>query len=147
LEPGEQVLYAVRTRKGLHELGRPTAASSSTFAYDLPDASVHEVVVTRIRHGVPIATSKRVIGRFRADPPSRPASISSRRRGTRLTVNARLREGAEAPDEWQYVFDAGNGRRVVHRAKVGRALTITVPRRIKKVTVRARPVVGGRALR
>jgi hypothetical protein len=147
MEPGERVLYAIRTPKGLHELGAPTAAVGGDFNYDIPDAVSYEVVAMRVRDGIPIPGSKTVVGRFRDRLPQRPRSISKRRRGDRLTVEARTRRGSEAPDQWQYLFDAGGGRRVVHRARPGRPITIGVPRRIRNVRVTARPVVQGRALR
>ena len=147
LGSGEQVLYAIRTRAGLDELGSPRASSSPSFTYDLGDTGTHEIVAIPFRDGIPIASRKTVIGSYRASLPPRPASISKVRRGTRLTVLARTRRGAEAPDAWQYVFTASGGRRVVHRGRVGKPLTITVPRRIKNVSVSARPVLRGRALR
>jgi hypothetical protein len=101
----------------------------------------------RVRDGVPIPSSRTVVGRFRDRLPQRPASIRKRRRGNRLTVVARTRRGSEAPDAWQYTFDAGGGRKVVHRARPGRSITIGVPRRLRNVRVTARPVVQGRALR
>jgi hypothetical protein len=144
---GERVLYAIRTRAGLDELGSPSASSSLDFTYDLGDTGTHEIVAIPFRDGIPIASRKTVLGRYRAALPARPASILKRRRGTRLTVLARVRRGAEAPDAWQYRFTAPGGRRVVHRGRVGRPLTISVPRRVKKVAVTARPVLRGRALR
>jgi hypothetical protein len=147
LPSGQRIQYAVRTPKGLDELGPPTASTKPNYSYDLGDTTTHEVVAIPVRDGVPLPTGKTVIGRFRGKMPEKPGSISRRRRGTRFTVNAKLRRGAERPDAWQYVFTAAGGRKVVHRGRVGKPLTITVPRRVKTVRVSARPVVRGRALR
>lgn len=144
---GDQVQYAIRTRAGLQELGPPTAAAQVAFGYDEHDARRHQIVAWRVRDGVPLPATRTVIARYRSRLPRRPAAVRQRRRGTRLTVLARLRPGSEPPDAWQYRFSAGPGRVVVHRGKVGRPLTIAVPRRIRRVRVAARPVVAGRALR
>jgi hypothetical protein len=144
---GEKLLVGVRTRNGLVELGAPTDASSFTATYDENQTGKHDIVAMVVRDGIPIATRKAVIGRYTATLPARPASISKRRRGHTMIVKAKLRKGAEPPDAWQYLFRAKNGRRAVLTAKVGKRLVVNVPRFIRKVTVSARPVVRGRALR
>jgi len=147
LARGEKLMVGVRTPKGLVELGEPTDAASFTFTYDETVAGNREIVAVPMRNGIPIASRKAVIGRFTSTMPPRPAAIRKRRKGNRIQLLARVRPGAEAPDGWQYRVRATRGRTLFVRGKVGKPVTVRLPRRIKSVKVTARPVVRGRALR
>jgi hypothetical protein len=146
LPKNRTVLYSVDTPNGLVELGPATSKSKLNYIYPESVTEDHDIVATPVRNGIPIANKRKVIGHYAATVPGHPKSIKKTRKGDQLTLNAKVADGTEAPDAWQYRVEAPNGNITTYTAKPGTPLTISVPTRIKSVKVTARAVLRGRAL-
>lgn len=146
LGKGETLQLAVRTPKGLLPFVEQSALRSFDAGFDEVGSGARTIVAQVYRDGVPIPGRSAVVGRYVAKMPPPPASVRLRRRGKRTEVLARVARGAEAPDSWQYTFRV-RGRKFVRRARVGKPVLITLPKRSRRVVTSVRPVVRGRVLR
>lgn len=147
LARGERLELGVRTPSGVMPVGSTTGRSLSATFEEL-GVGRREIVASVLRNGIPLPPRTRTIARYTATLPAAPASVDTRRAGTRVVALARGRRGAEPPDRWQYVLRAGRRSLGLLRAAPGTPVRFKgVSPRLRGLTVTAQPVVRGRTVR
>lgn len=144
--PGDVVTIGVKTPHGIVPLGR-VKSGGFTGTYDELGNGARAIVAGIERDGVPLPGRTRVIAKFKAKLPGAPHKLQAVWKGNRLSATAKEPSSVEFPNLFQYVLRV-NGRPVaLRRAKPGKPAKFKIDRGAKHVTVSARPVIRGRALR
>jgi len=105
-----------------------------------------KIVAMVSTNGIPNPARSRTIGFYNAKLPVRPSEVVAVRDGNDAVISARVANGAEPPDEWQYLLVSKKGPFAAARGKPGQNVRVGLPPGIGEVIVFARPVVDGRPL-
>jgi hypothetical protein len=143
---GDDVTIGVQTPGGIVPLGLATGGSF-TGQYDELATGARTIVAGIERDGIPIPGRTRVIAHFKSKLPGAPRKLSAVWKGTHVLALAKEPASVETPNLWQYVLRVHGRPVALRRAKPGKPALFTVDAGASKVTVTARPVIRGRALR
>ncbi len=100
-----------------------------------------------MRDGVPNPGRVRAIGSYTSRMPGAASGLKVKRKGSRIRAIATLRHGRLKPDAWVYILRVRRKPVAVLRAKHGRAVKFKLRKGTRRVSIAARPIVGGRVMK
>ncbi len=146
LAGGERAVIGVRTPAGIVPLGESGGKDlTANFADTVSGA--RQIVVIPLRDGIPNPTRMRTLGSFTSKLPDAASGIKTKRNGSKLKASATLKKGKLKPSAWVYILRSSGRPIAVRRGKPGKFVTFSIPAGSKKLTIAARPMIGGRVLK